>query len=327
VNLRLYLVVMAHLCIPGLAISTSGEGIRLGTNVSVSFSSVELGREILTRRDDFVAALTPLDRRARVQTDQDVSEKDFLAFVGRSVRAWTPDETNRIASALETVADKLARWNLPFPATIQLVRTSGKEEFNNWYTRQNAIIFPAAEAGGRPSALSYLILHELFHVLSRHDPELRKACYGIIGFRPSNEIELPDELRQRKVTNPDGVQNGWRIGLTNQNAALQAVPILLASGPSFNPNEGANDYFRLLVVNPDGTNWVAQWASGRPRLLRPSDTTGWFEQIGRNTGYTIHPDEILADNFVRLISGDTNVPTPQIISAMANTFRQRAAKK
>ncbi len=324
------MVVLMAVFIPGLMISTLGEGIQLGTNVTIRFASVELGREILTRRDDFIAALTPLDRRARMQTDQDVLEKDFLAFVGRCVRSWTPEETNRITSVLQMLRDKLARWHLPFPATVLLVRTSGEEEFNNCYTRQNAIVFPAAEAAGRSSALSNLILHELFHVLSRHDPELRKACYGIIGFRPINEIVLPEESRQRKVTNPDGVQNGWMIGLTNQNEALHAVPILLATGPGFNPNEhGASpyDYFRLLVVKPVGTNWVAQRFAGRPRLLRPADTTGWFEQIGRNTRYTIHPDEILADNFVRLINGDTNVPTPQIIAAMANVFSQPTSKK
>ena len=324
------MVVILALFIPGLVFSTLGAGIQLGTDVTIRFASVELGRELLSRRDDFIAALTPLDRRARMQTQQDVPEKDFLAFVARCVQSWTPEETNRITAALQTLEDKLARWHLPFPGTILLVRTSGEEEFNNCYTRQNAIVFPAAEADGRPAALSYLILHELFHVLSRHDPELRKACYGAIGFRPINEIELPLELLQRKVTNPDGVQNGWMIGLTNQNEALQAVPILLATGTGFNPNEGgasSYDYFRLLVVKPDVTNWVAQRVAGRPRLLRPADTAGWFEQIGRNTGYTIHPDEILADNFIRLISGDTNVPTPQIIAAMANAFNQRALKK
>ena len=318
------------LFIPGLVFSTLAEGIQLGTNVTIRFASVEQGREILTRRDDFIAALTPLDRRARMQTDQDISEKDFLAFVGRSVRSWTPEETNRITSLLQTLGEKLDRWHLPFPAVVLLVRTSGEEEFNNWYTRQNAIVFPSSDVAGRPSALSNLLLHELFHVLSRHDPELRKACYGIIGFRPINEIELPEELRQRKVTNPDGVENGWRIGLTNQNEALHAVPILLATGPSFNPNErGASpyNYFRLLVVKPDGTNCMAQRVAGRPRLLRPAETTGWFEQIGRNTGYTIHPDEILADNFIRLINGDTSLPSPQIIAAVANAFRQPASKK
>src|ERR1044071_2615547 len=112
----LMLVLMA-VFIPGVMVSTLGDGILFGTNVTVRFASVELGREILTRRDDFIAALTPLDRRARMQTDQDVSEKVFLAFVGRCVRPWTPEETNRITSVLQTLKDKLARWDLPFPAT------------------------------------------------------------------------------------------------------------------------------------------------------------------------------------------------------------------
>ena len=73
-------------------------------------------------------------------------------------------------------------------------------------------------------------------------------------------------------------------------------------------------------MKPDGTNWTAQRVSGRPRLLRPADTTGWFEQIGRNTRHTFHPDEILADNFARLINGETNVPTPRILADMTNEF-------
>jgi hypothetical protein len=324
------LVGLATLLVSGFVVSSLGEGIQIGTNVTVYFSSVETGREILTRRDDFIAALTPLDRRARMQTNQDVSEKDFLAFVGRSVQPWTPDETNRIVDVLQMVGDKLAQWRLPLPANIMLIKTSGEEEFNNCYTRQNAIVFPAEEAARKPSALKYSILHELFHVLSRHDPALRQALYGTIGFKRINEIELPEELRGRKVTNPDGVQNGWTIGLTNQSEVVQAVPILLATGPSFNPNErGASpyDYFRLLVVEPGSSGWAPQLVAGHPRLLKPAETTGWFEQIGRNTHYTIHPDEILADNFFLLINGNTNVPTRRITAGMANAFRQREAKK
>lgn len=314
----------------GCVISSLGEEIQIGTNVTVRFASVEAGREMLTRRDEFIAALTPLDRRARLKTDVDVSEKDFLAFLERSVRAWTPDETNRVAGAFLAIRDKLARWHLPFPATLVLVKTTGEEEFDSFYTRQNAIVFPAAEVAGRPAGLRSAILHELFHVLTCHDPGLRKAVYESIGFRPINEVVLPEELQRRKITNPDGIQNGWMISLTNHNEVVQAVPILLATGNSFNPSGGgANpyDYFRLLVVAPGRAGWVAQLVAGQPRLLKPTETTGWFEQIGRNTRYTIHPDEILADNFVKLINGNTNLPTPRIVDDLGKAFKSRTSKK
>ena len=324
------MVVLKTLFFSGCVLSSLGEEIQIGTNCAVRFASVEAGREILTRRDEFIAALTPLDRRARLKTDVEVSEKEFLAFLDRSVRAWMPDETNRVAGAFLTIRDKLARWHLPFPATVFLVKTTGEEEFDSFYTRQNAIVFPAAEVAGRPVALGNAILHELFHVLTRNDPELRQAVYAGIGFRPINEVVLPEELQRRKITNPDGIQNGWMISLTNQSEAVQAVPILLATGNHFDPSGGgANpyDYFRLLVVEPGRAGWVAQRVAGQPRLLKPTETTGWFEQIGRNTRYTIHPDEILADNFVKLINGNTNLPTPRIVDDLGKAFNRRSSKK
>jgi len=38
--------------------------------------------------------------------------------------------------------------------------------------------------------------------------------------------------------------------------------------------------------------------------------------VGRNTGYIIHPDEILADNFVLLVNQSKNVRSPEILEKM-----------
>jgi hypothetical protein len=322
IRIHFLLAALGALFVSESVASSPGEGVPLCTNVTVHFADVETGRAMLTRRDAFIAAMSPRDRRERKQTDQEVSEEDFLAFVGRSVRPWTTEETNRIAGVVRTISDPLDRWQLPFPTNIWLIKTSGEEEFHSCYTRQNAIVFPAAEAAGRPAALRHVFLHELFHVLSRHNPELRKALYAIIGFQSVNEIKLPDDLWARKITNPDGIENGWRIGLTNRGEALQAVPVLLANRTPFNPFEA----FRLLVVRPGEAGWTLQPVDGQPRLLKPSETTGWQEQIGRNTRYTIHPDEILADNFVSLIEGEKNLPTPRIVDGMAEAL-ERAAKR
>jgi hypothetical protein len=43
---------------------------------------------------------------------------------------------------------------------------------------------------------------------------------------------------------------------------------------------------------------------------------GFHEQIGRNTGYIIHPEEVLADNFVLLVRRETDVPSPEILERM-----------
>ncbi len=42
----------------------------------------------------------------------------------------------------------------------------------------------------------------------------------------------------------------------------------------------------------------------------------YFGAIGLNTRYIIHPEEILADNFVLLVRGERKVRTPRIIEEL-----------
>jgi hypothetical protein len=39
---------------------------------------------------------------------------------------------------------------------------------------------------------------------------------------------------------------------------------------------------------------------------------GFFEQIGRNTNYIIHPEETLANNFVHLMTAKQDLKNPEI---------------
>jgi len=307
--------------------SSFAQEIKLGANCVVTFATVEAARHILTNRDDFISALSPFDRAARLKTNREVTEKEFLEFVGTNVLSWQPIETNKLAAVLQGVQQRLASWPLPFPSAIPLIKTSGREEGNASYTRQNAVVLAQGEVQSPRSALENLIIHELFHVLSRHKPDLRKQLYRIIGFTPINEIAYPDELRSRKITNPDGVQTGWAINITNQNQKMSAVPILFASTANYNPRKGGEFFnylvFKLLAVANQGGRWQPALRDGNPFLLEPQEAQGYFEQIGRNTDYIIHPDEILAVNFVHLINKKTGLATPRIVAEMKKVFAQQ----
>ncbi len=304
------------------ALSVGAESLTLGTATNVSFASVEAGRTILTTRDEFVAALSPFDRAARMKTPRDVPEKEFLEFVGRSVRAWAPDETNQIAAIIRGLAAKPGARALPLPSSLIFIKTSGEEEGRASDTRQNAVILPEPELRSRD--LDRTVAHELFHVLSRHNPSLRTNLYRILGFNPINSVTLPEEFRERKLTNPDGVQNGWFINVTNRGRALPVIPVLYASTNHYDPVRGGEFFqylvFKFMVVTQANGSWSPRLADGRAELLDPRNAQGFFEQVGRNTQYIIHPDEILADNFVRLINGETNPPTPRIIAEMQQVF-------
>jgi len=76
---------------------------------------------------------------------------------------------------------------------------------------------------------------------------------------------------------------------------------------------------RLLELEetPDGLRPKLS-ETGEPILIRYpgiTDYTGitdFYEQIGWNTGYNIHPEETLADNFMQVVLGTRNVSAPRI---------------
>jgi hypothetical protein len=55
--------------------------------------------------------------------------------------------------------------------------------------------------------------------------------------------------------------------------------------------------------------------------------SGFYEQVGRNTQYIIHPEEILADNFAMLVMGDQNVPSPEILKKLQDVLTEKAGEE
>ena len=73
---------------------------------------------------------------------------------------------------------------------------------------------------------------------------------------------------------------------------------------------------RALLIEEDG-----------PSLYDVDELGGFFEQVGENTDYIIHPDEILADNFAFLLTGaiggdevTQDIPNPEIPEALAEVL-------
>ena len=305
--------------------------IALGTNVTFVFATIETGRQILTCRDDFVQRLSPFDRAARLKSDREISEGQFLDFVGSNVLAWTEGDKQRLTGAIQELHTPLVSLALRLPKTVYLVKTTGHEEGNAAYTRTNAIVFPKHELKNTTANLQRLFCHELFHVLSRAQPDLRHRLYAAIGFVPCNELEFPPELLLRKLTNPDAPLNDHCIRLQVAGEDHWAMPILFASTPKYDVARGGEffDYlqFKLLLVQRDNaTGFVQPLANDRrPNLVDPSDVTGFFEQVGRNTAYILHPEEILADNFALLVLQQRQVPSPEIIDRIERVLIDNGA--
>ena len=69
------------------------------------------------------------------------------------------------------------------------------------------------------------------------------------------------------------------------------------------------------------------YGGSQPRLVEVKQVTGFYEQVGRNTQYIIHPEEILADNFADLVLQDRPVPSPEILKKMQDVLTPKPAPK
>jgi hypothetical protein len=199
----------------------------------VQFASVKEGAALLAREDEFTRALSRFDLQARLKTRQDVTAKDLTAFAARQVEAWSGEEGASIARSLESLRERLKEYPPLFPETVLLVKTTGEEEGGAAYCRQNAIVLPRRMLQRSEELMERLLAHELFHILSRHDPQRRRRMYAVVGFQPCGEIELPPSLRERKITNPDAPTLDDYVELRTENGVVPAMPILYSTVESY----------------------------------------------------------------------------------------------
>lgn len=310
--------------------------LKLGADATVGFATAEEGAKMLTSRDDYVQGLSPFDRAEKMKTDRDVTEEEFLKFAGANVLGWNDAGKQKVSEAVEGIRaklDGLGLASLPFPKQVLFIKTTGKEEAGAEYTRANAVALPAAMFTRPEPVLQGVIAHELFHVLSRANPELRDALYAAIGFVKCNDVEFPKELLSRKITNPDAPRNDHCIRLRVAGNPCWAVPILFSSADRYDVQRGGEFFnylqFQLLLVERDEASSTVKPIYDGPtaRLVGVQGVSGFFEQVGRNTQYIIHPEEILAENFRILVMGQEKTPSPQILRKVEEALKRGAGLK
>lgn len=320
----------AMLLLIGLRPATGAEvgatPVRLTDNAQLRFASIDEGKRLLSIDDDYSSRLSPFDLAARTRGGELPTLAQWREQLIAEVTTWSDADIPRISTMVEKIAKRLEQLAIPLPEVVWLVQTTGREESNAAYTRGAAIMLPTEKVKADDKALEELIVHELFHVISRHGPELRRRLYSIVGFESINEIELPENLAKAKITNPDAPRIDCVITLVIDGKVQSVAPILVADPPTFDRSFSENMFrylkFRLLVLegvldDKQMLIWQPSLREGEPQFIDPAiGSEAYLEKIGRNTKYIIHPDEILADNFAYLVLERKDLPTPRIVDEM-----------
>lgn len=299
--------------------------LRVGTVTTVDFATVAEGRMVLGGVDDYILRMGAFDRMLRLKTGETVTQQRFLDHARDNVLPWNAAERIRLEALIADLDVRMRALNPPLPARVLLVKTTGREEEGVAHTRANAIMLSLESLAAPDAGLAALLAHEFFHLMTRHDPAFRARAYRSIGFEMCAEVALPEQLARLRITNPDAPLHDAYIEVKAEGATVPVLPVLLSRAEKFDAAIGRDlsDYWilKLMVLRrSEQPGRMEAWLrGGEPVLLSVAEVSGFFEQVGRNTAYIIHPEEILADNFALMLSGQ-DVDSPEILPRLRQAF-------
>lgn len=252
--------------------------------------------------------------------DREQILRTYRDFLATEVTGFSEAEQHQLGQIFEDIYrinDSLS--SLIFPKEIQLLKIHANHYGPNaYYTRQNAILIPKQElTNPNKSTLTNIMMHELFHIYSRYHPDKRKQLYKLIGFSqggPLSVLAIPDTLKQQILLNPDGINYNQIIQLDQKsNDPVYAIPIIKSKYTELqSPPLPFFQYldFQLYSIRPPLSRMIQVRirTDGNSRI-QLDNFPDFFTQIGDNTDYIIHPDEVLADNFVFMMRGIENPET------------------
>ncbi len=234
---------------------------------------------------------------------------DYLQLLRNDVADFNPEEQTLLTGVLRE-AFQMCQQHAPqvFPGYLQLVKMKENSYGPGvFFTRENAIALPASElVPERRENLLRVILHEIFHIYSRRNPEKRDRLYELIGYEKlpdgPGELRMDSTLRAALLLNPDGMDIGYGIRLhLPAGDTVQAIPVFFAGEPRYNPLKPTffdHTTFFLFAIEQD----TVQSLPGPRSTLEAEDwLPAYYDRITDNTDYIIHPEEIMADNFALLL--------------------------
>lgn len=295
--------------------------VRLTKSTKISLASKERGKELLLQEDAYTKHMSVFDLHSKTGVvDGNPTIETYFENAVKEVKDWTPEEQKLLNEIIQSVSTHINELglNLNLPPVVEVVRTTGKEEGTAaGYTRGNYIVLGGAEISEE------LFIHELFHVYSRHNPDKREQIYNSIGFYKTNEIEYPNSLAELTIANPDAPINDYYIEVEYEGKPVKAMMVIFSmekyNGGSF--FEYLHAKLLMLEGTPGKTMPVIR--NGEPLLVRYAEVANLFEQIGKNTNYIIHPEEISASHFTLLLMGKEDLPNPEIIDAMKDILSSK----
>jgi len=170
-----------------------------------STASLEEGRKLMSGRDKYYESLTQNDMEYRM-LKTGVTLDEFRRFAVDQVLEFTKDEITILNNAMDLMERLIDERGITLSCgKVVFVKTTMKEEGGALaYTHGNEIYLGEQILQDKPLEIVKTVSHELWHVISASNSDLRQKMYYLIGFKiRDREFDIPDRIRELFITNPD----------------------------------------------------------------------------------------------------------------------------
>ena len=290
------------------------------TELTARFASLDEGKQLMRGRTLFHEQITESTLDFFLQEKGGTLE-DYIAYSEEQVMEFTPEEEQRVNAALAWLQDQLERngLKLPDPGPITFVKTTCMEALGSaGYTSEGTIFlawFVYSPEYYSDDVFLEIVMHELSHCLSRLFPEYRRALYSLVNFTVlDRDIEVPEEIRNRIIANPDVEHHNSYATFTIGGEKKDCYLVFLTDSVFENPGDTFFDGMYSGVVPLDGS-----------AVYRVDEVDDFWDVVGRNTNYVEDPEELMATNFayaiMHLEDGYGDFASPEILEGIVDYLK------
>ena len=287
------------------------------------FADVEEGARLKMENVDYIDGLNQCDLDFRVQKKGATLEEYETLSVSQCAD-FTDKEMAALTAAMAEMERRIAERGITLPASEEIIFIKDEMEDELGaaaYTHGTQIylstlfinMLSSDDEQTRTECIR-LLAHELFHCLTRSNPDFRASMYKIIGFDVQEEdYDFGPAVREKMISNPDVEHHNSSALFTIDGEQRRCTVVFYAKQPFEKKGDTFFDLGGTGLVPVDDLN----------TLYDSEQASDFWEVFGENTDCVIDPEETMADNFSFLVADGRDgmeYKTPRIIDEILATL-------
>ncbi|MBP3891629.1 MAG: hypothetical protein J6D29_05600 [Solobacterium sp.] len=303
------------------------------STITHRFATKEEGKELMLANHEYYEGFSQNDLDYKMQKVNATME-EYQAFAGEQVLEFTEEEKTLVNSCFDAMNKELKEkgYVLPEIDEITMIKTTMEEEPSaSGYTHGTQIYIwgPLVETAVKgdekqkaavQNFLTIFFWHELFHCLTRCNPEFRKDMYKLIHFTVGeDDFTIPPSVMEYHISNPDVEHHDAYATFNINGKDIDCFVDGITTKHFEKEGDTFFNYYTTALIPTDGTDVY----------YTPEQASNFDGVFGKNTGYVIDPEECMADNFSYAMRygvegpDGQGYPNPEIIEGILSYVKKK----